>query len=180
MRERYVAREYARLLLRHAPNECASIKAFFGEIDKAMAAEPRLTSLLCHPAIPKEDKLRVLMSMAKKTPGPLVERMLGDLVKRRVIGLFGAVVREMDLLADEARNISVVSVRSAAALSDTLRKAITEKLTAYTGGEVKVDFSIDPELVSGLVVRIGDTIIDNTIRTDLEHIRQKLLAVSST
>jgi F-type H+-transporting ATPase subunit delta len=180
MRERYVAREYARLLLRHAPNESASIKAFFGEIDKAMAEEPRLASLLCHPAIPKEDKLRVLLSLAKRPPGPLVERMLGDLVKRRIIRLFGAIVEEMVLLADEARNISVVSVKSAAALSDALRAAITDKLAAYTGGGVKVDFSIEPALVSGLVVRIGDTIIDNTIRTDLEHIRQKLLAVSST
>ena len=54
MRERYVAREYARLLLRYEPDECASIKSFFAEIGRASKAEPRLASFLCHPAIPRE------------------------------------------------------------------------------------------------------------------------------
>ena len=180
MRERYVAREYARLLLRHAPTECTSIKAFFSEIGKVMTAEPRLAVLLCHPAIPKEEKLRVLTSMAKTPPGPLVERMLADLVKRRITGLFSAIVEEMDVLTDEARKIKAVSVKSAVALPEALRTAIIDKLSAYTGGGVKADFSVDPALVSGLLVRIGDTIIDNTIKTDLERIRQRLLAVSST
>jgi F-type H+-transporting ATPase subunit delta len=180
MRERYVAREYARLLLRYEPDECASIKSFFAEIGRASKAEPRLASFLCHPAIPREEKLRVLASLAKAPPGPLVVRMLGDLVKRRIIGLFGAIAEEMDVLADEARNIAAVSVTSAAALPDALRTALAGKLAAYTGSNVKIDFSVDPALISGLLVRIGDRLIDNTIKTDLEHIRSKLIAVSST
>jgi F-type H+-transporting ATPase subunit delta len=180
MRERYVAREYARLLLRHAPGECASIKEFFAEIGRASAAEPRLASFLCHPAIPRDDKLRVLTSMAKMPPGPLVVRMLTDLVKRRITGLFGAIVEEMDTLADEARNIVAVSVTSASALPDTVRTALAGKLAAYTGGTVKIDYLVDPTLLAGLLIRIGDRLIDNTIKTDLEHIRQKLLAASST
>jgi F-type H+-transporting ATPase subunit delta len=180
MREQYVAREYARLLLRYEPDECAAIKSFFGEIGRAMADEPRLGSFLCHPAIPQEEKLRVLTSMAGAPPGPLVVRMLGDLVKRRIIGLFGAIAEEMDVLADEARNIVAVSVTSAAVLTDALRTALTEKLAAYTGSKVKVGFSVDPAVLSGFLIRIGDRLIDNTIKTDLEHIHQKLIAASST
>lgn len=180
MRERYVAREYARLLLRHAPNESAAVKALFAAIGGAMTAEPRFASLLCHPAIPREEKLRVLVSLAPAAPGPLVERMLSDLVKRRVVGLFSAIVEEMDILADEAKNIAAVSVTSAAVIAEPFRAALDKTLSAYTGGPVKVDYAVDPALCAGLRVRIGDTIMDNTVLTDLEHIRQKLLAVSST
>jgi F-type H+-transporting ATPase subunit delta len=86
----------------------------------------------------------------------------------------------MDTLADEARNIVAVSVTSASALPDAVRTALAGKLAAYTGGKVKIDYLVDPTLLAGLLIRIGDRLIDNTIKTDLEHIRQKLLAASST
>ncbi|MBN1129123.1 MAG: ATP synthase F1 subunit delta [Chitinispirillaceae bacterium] len=180
MRERYVAREYARLLLRHAPGECAAVKPFFRAIAGVMAAEPLVAALLSHPAVPREVKINALLSIAAHPPGPLVVRMLDDLVKRRVIGLFAAVAEEMENLADEARNIAGVVVTSATALPETLRKVLSESLSAYTRGGVKIQFAVDPALCSGLLIRIGDTIIDNSIKTDLERIRQKLQAVSST
>jgi F-type H+-transporting ATPase subunit delta len=180
MREQYVAREYARLLLRHVPGECATISSFFQEIGTVMAAEPRIAALLNHPAIPQDAKSQALLSIAATPPGPLVVRILTDLVRRRVTGLFTAVAQEMENLAEEARNITSIAVTSATGLSDALQKELSAKLSAYTGGGVNVRFSADPALHSGLLIRIGDTIIDNTLKTDLERIRQKLMAVSST
>jgi F-type H+-transporting ATPase subunit delta len=180
MRERYVAREYARLLLQHAPGECAAVKSFFRAIGKVMAAEPMVAALLNHPAIPQEEKVNSLLSIAAEPLHPLVVRMLTELVKRRVTTLFAAIAEEMDTLADEARNITAVAVTTAAELPETLQKVLSDKLAAYTRGGVNVHFSTDPALFSGLLIKIGDTILDNTIKTDLERIRQKLMAVSST
>lgn len=180
MRDRYVARVYARLLLRHAPAECAGVQSLFRSIGSLMAAEPRIAVLLNHPAVPQEVKVLALLSIAAEPPGPLVVRILTDLVRRRVIGLFAAVAEEMENLADEARNIVTVEVRSATELPKTQQKELSGMLSGYTGSGVNVHFGVNPALLSGMLVRIGDTIIDNTIRTDLERIRQKLLAVSST
>jgi F-type H+-transporting ATPase subunit delta len=180
MREQYVAREYARLLLRHAPGECATVASFFQAIGGVMAGEPQVAALLNHPAVPLDAKIQAILSIAAKPPGPLVVRILTDLVRRRVTGLFSAVAEEMKNLADEARNIVGVTVTSATRLSEALQKELSTKLAVYTGGGVNVNFSEDPALVSGLLIRIGDTIIDNTLKTDLERIRQKLMAVSST
>jgi F-type H+-transporting ATPase subunit delta len=73
-----------------------------------------------------------------------------------------------------------VFVTSATPLADGMQKVLKDKLAAYTRGEVKARFSVDGRLMSGLLIKIGDTIIDNTVKTDLERIRRHLMAASST
>ena len=180
MRGELVAREYARVFSRVAPAEAAGLQAFFRELGRAAAADVDFRNFLNHPAITTAEKLSALKALSRQPLGEVAGRVLADILKRRITYLFFAIADEMEALADKARNIHTVSVTSATPLADGLQKALKDKLAAYTRGEVKARFSVDGRLMSGLLIKIGDTIIDNTMKTDLERIRRELMAASST
>jgi len=91
-----------------------------------------------------------------------------------------AIAEEMERLTEEANHIHVVDVTSARPLTAGHQAELSEKLAAHLGGTVKPRFTVDPSLLAGLLIKIGDTIVDNTIKTDLDHLRSKLMTISST
>jgi ATP synthase F1 delta subunit len=174
------AREYARVLDRLAPDERAAIQSHFRRLGDSMEQAGDLKNFFNHPAIPDSEKLRSLESTAPLRFSPVVGRVLGDIVKRRKTFLFAAIADEMERLSDEALHIHPVLVTSAAVLPENLRKELAERMKTYCAGEVKMQFAVDNALMAGFCITIGGTVIDNSTRTELEHIRQKLLTVSST
>jgi F-type H+-transporting ATPase subunit delta len=86
----------------------------------------------------------------------------------------------MQRLSEEEQYIHEVGITSAQPLSAARQDALVEKLTAYLGGTIKPLFSVDPSLLGGMLIKIGDMIMDNTIKTDLDHLRSKLTTISST
>jgi F-type H+-transporting ATPase subunit delta len=180
MKAELFAREYARVLDRLAQDERAAIQSHFRRLGDSMEQAGDVKTFFNHPAIPDSEKLRSLESTAPQRFSPVVGRVLGDIIKRRMTFLFTAIADEMERLSDEALHIHSVLVTSAAALPENLRKKLTERMKAYCAGEVKMQFAVDGALMAGFCIKIGDTVIDNSMRTELEHIRRKLMTVSST
>jgi len=174
------AREYARVLDRLAPDERAAIQSHFRRLGDSMEQAGDLKNFFNHPAIPDSEKLRSLESTAPLRFSPVVGRVLGDIVKRRKTFLFAAIADEMERLSDEAHHIHPVLVTSASPLTEPQRQALTERMQAYCAGRVKMRFAVDGSLMAGYSIQTDDTVLDNSIRTDLEHIRRKLMTVSST
>jgi F-type H+-transporting ATPase subunit delta len=174
------AREYARLFDRLAPGERKDIQAYLSELGAAVLRLEGLRNFLDHPAIPNDDKLRALEAAAPEKFPPVVWRVVGDILKRRITFIFPLIAEEMERLTEEANDIHVVGITSAQPLSPAFQAALAEKLAARLGGTLKPRFTVDPSLLAGLLIKIGDTIIDNTIKTDLEHLRSKLMTISST
>jgi F-type H+-transporting ATPase subunit delta len=174
------AREYARLFDRLAPEERAGVEAFCTKLGELLSQSHDFRNFLNHPSISEADKIEALKAAAPVQFTEVVWRVFGDILKRRVVDLFPAVASEMDRFADEAQNIHEVTVCSAVALSESSQKSLSDKLSMYLGGGVKMHFNVDPSLLSGYLVRIGDMVLDNTIKTGLQQLRQKLMAVSST
>ncbi|MBN2036619.1 MAG: ATP synthase F1 subunit delta [Chitinispirillaceae bacterium] len=175
-----VAREYARVLSRVASEEAGDLQVFFRELGANAAAMGDFRNFMNHPAITVEEKLDRLAALSRKPLGPVVVRVVADILRRRQSHLFTAVADEMEALADEARNIRTVLISSARPLSDGMQKVLIDKLTTYTRGGVKARFFVDNSLLSGLLIKIGDIIIDNSIKTDLDRLRRELMTVSST
>jgi F-type H+-transporting ATPase subunit delta len=171
------AREYARVLDDLAPAERKDVQSFFRRLGDSMG---QVKIFLDHPVIPDSEKLRSLEESAPQRFSPLLARILGDIIKRKKTFLFGAIADEMELRSDEARNIHSVVVTSSAVLSEHLRTTLTGRLETYCAGGVKVRFAVDRALIAGFCIKIGDTVIDNSIRTDLEHIRRKLMTAAAT
>ncbi len=68
------------------------------------------------------------------------------------------------------------TVTSAVALSAAQKKSVTKDLQQRYTADLKVDFIIDPSLIGGLIVRVGDQVLDNSLRTRLSAIQRKMLA----
>lgn len=73
------------------------------------------------------------------------------------------------------QNIVRAEVTSAAPLSPEKQKALAESLSKVTGKKVEVTASVDPELLGGVVARIGSTVYDGSVRTQLAQMRQELV-----
>jgi F-type H+-transporting ATPase subunit delta len=177
---RTMAREYARVLQELSADEREAVRGYFLSLHEQAESAEGFRKFLDHPAIPAAAKLGSLESMAPRHFGPMVGLVLADIIRRQMTCLFSAIAEEMQRLSDEADNTHQVAVTSAAPLSEPQRQELAGRLASYCGGQVKVGFRVDGALMAGLSIQTDDTVLDNSLRTDLEHIRRRLMAVSST
>jgi F-type H+-transporting ATPase subunit delta len=177
---RSLAREYARALDTLPPAERSTVIAHLQALHERAQREAGFKAFLDHPAITADEKLGSLESMAPRRFSPVVGRVVADVVRRRMTFLFSGIAEEMQRLSDRATGVHPVEVASAAPLSEQQRTTLTARLKAYCGGDVRVRFVADLSLMAGFSIHAGDTVLDNSIRTGLEHIRRRLEAVSST
>lgn len=95
------------------------------------------------------------------------KNFLGVLAENRRLGQLPAIIRAFRQLAARHRGETTAEVTSAHPLSDDQVAELKQQLRTRVGREVSVDLSVDPDLLGGLVVRIGSQMIDSSIRTRL-------------
>jgi F-type H+-transporting ATPase subunit delta len=174
------AREYARVLDALPAEEKEAVRSYFRGLHDQAERENDLGNFLDHPAISVAEKLKFIESTAPRRFSTVVGRVLADILRRRMTFLFPSIADEMQRLSDEAAGIHKVEVRSASPLSDPQRSELTARLKEYCGGSVEVRFAVDGSLAAGISIQTGDTVLDNSLRTDFAKIRRQLMAVSST
>ena len=118
----------------------------------------------------------------------VLEDVLADKVSPHTLGLVTFVVaqergrqlpqilEELSELAAEARNSVVAEVRTATPLDASERKSLAKALGRATGKNVEVKVIVDPSIIGGVVTKIGDTIIDGSIKRRLEQLREQVKA----
>jgi F-type H+-transporting ATPase subunit delta len=77
-------------------------------------------------------------------------------------------------LSAEQRQHEVAEVRAAVPLDDRLRDRLAEALSHATGKQVEVKVVVDPDVLGGVVARIGDTVIDGSVRHRLDQLKERL------
>ena len=77
-------------------------------------------------------------------------------------------------MADEAAGIVHAQVTTAVALSDQQVSDITEQLSRSLGKTIRTEAKVDPSIIGGLVVRVGDRLVDGSVRTRLKRLREEL------
>ena len=103
-----------------------------------------------------------------------MRNFVGLLVQRRAVGSFRAVVGEYGRLLNESLGRVQASVTSVAAMSAEQRSTLTVSLGAMLDKEVVLDVQEDTDIIGGIVVRVGDQIIDGSVRSRLSGLRQSL------
>ena len=146
---------------------------------EAFAENPELTKLLSHPKISKEEKINVVENIFK---GRFSDDIVGFLViiveKDRgseiesILKLFQAKVREY-------KKIGVAQVVSAVELSAEQKAKVEHKLLEQTSYEqFEIEYSVDASLIGGMVIRIGDRVVDSSIRSKLDSMARELRKIS--
>ncbi len=175
MSEEQVARVYAQALF-DAAREAGVVEPVrreLGDFVAALAASEALRHVLADPQLELSAKLRVLGEIMSGGQ-PLLANALRLMLER---GRFGAVVeldQAYDGLAVVEEGVVEVEVVSAAELSPETEKKIAARVEEATGRRVEMARRVDPSILGGLVLRIGDVIVDGSVKARIRQLRRRL------
>ena len=154
------------------------LDAFLGEVKAAKSAmeeNDELFKLMSHPKIVKEEKVKVVTDIFS---GKVSEELVGLL--RMIVdkGHFNEVISVLDYFIEqvkEYKNIGTAYVSSAMELSKAQKKAVEKRLletTKYV--EFEMHYNVDADLIGGMVIRIGDRVVDGSIKNKLFDLTREL------
>lgn len=123
---------------------------------------------------PMEDRL-ALLDRALTGMSPLVRNFARLLVSRRRLSLVPQIAQIYGEMLDQRNGVVRAEAITAVPLSEDERDAIVERLRAITGArDIRIESRIDPSIIGGLVVRVGDQLIDGSTRSRLVQLRRRL------
>jgi F-type H+-transporting ATPase subunit delta len=178
MSVRTSATRYAKALLQVAIEESdpSTIEQDLASVARAMAASAELRRALTSPGIPQQIRGNVVAALTSKMgvqpPVAKLLKMLADRGRLDLVPMMNEVYRER-LLAH--RNIVRATVTSAAPLDAEKTERLEASLGGMTGKKVQLDTAVDPSIIGGVVTRIGSTVYDGSIRTQLQKMKQQLV-----
>lgn len=164
-----------------APRDPRAITAQLAEFRDLLRQNRELQILFSTPAIPIVRKRAVLAEM---TPllglEPLPQNFLSVMLQHDRIPLLGEIVEAYESLLNERLGVVVAEITSARALEEPERQELADALRARTGQQVQMNFSLDHNLIGGVVARVGSTIYDGSVRGQLERLRAALAGEATT
>jgi F-type H+-transporting ATPase subunit delta len=146
--------------------------------DERLAA-PGAMRLLSNPAIPASARIEVLGRLLGDDVTGAPRNLVALLVRRGRIESLPAVRSQFSRLHHRHEGILEATVTSAAELSPAEVEAIRERLVALTGERLELHQQVDATLLGGVTVRIGDRLIDGSVRGRLERLRSDLTTIAT-
>ena len=176
-RRKSAARRYAEAAFEVAMRDDA-VDAWRKDLDTAAAivGDERVGRSLANPSIPLEARLAVAESTFGPIVGPKVVNLLRLMLRRGRIEELPRLAAEFRRLDDQRQGITRATATSASPLTPDEVSALTERLQQAADGRVALDTNVDPSLLGGLVVRLGDRMIDGSVRSRLERLRNQLVS----
>lgn len=160
----------------------AAVEALLPGLDtftSAVKTGEDFRQLLGDPKVSRNAKNAILTELGRRAGLPDIGcRLLVVLHANKRILSIGAVVDAIRERLDTDRNIIKARVESAVPLSDAVRQKLTAILSKKTGADVRLEATVKPEVLGGLVVKIGSEVYDTSVALRLEKVRQSLLSVS--
>jgi len=151
------------------------VESDLGLVTYTLDTVPRLREALFSPLIPASKKREIVTQVFRSKIHELTLFYLYLLIDKRREELIGQTEAEFIHLANEARGVTIARVKSAVELTEQELTSLREKLSAHTGRQVDLQLEIDESIIAGVVVRIGDTVIDGSIAGFLDRLREQLL-----
>jgi F-type H+-transporting ATPase subunit delta len=173
-----VAAVYAEALIGAAEN-AGRTEAVLDELDwlvrDVLDVHPGFEGVLASALVSYEEKLGVLDRVFTARVSTLLLNFLKVLSRHGRLGCLRAVHLAAHRRYDELRGRVRVRITTATPLEDTLAAGIQNRLRVMLGAEPIVHRHVDPSLIGGLVVQVGDTVFDGSVANQLERMRQKMI-----
>ena len=165
---------YARALFELA-DEAKSLAAVETSVDSLIAVltgSADLTRALASPVVSSEDKTGVLSALADKLKlDSHVAKFIGVMAANNRAGSLLSALKAFKAMAARQRGTSTAEVTSADKLTATQIKDLQASLKAALGRDIEVHADVDPELIGGLIVKVGSRMFDSSLRTKLNGLR---------
>jgi F-type H+-transporting ATPase subunit delta len=137
---------------------------------------PDLYNLLHHPRVPKKVKMETVDTIFSGELDELLKNFLLLLVEKRREMAFHGIVNEYVKLANIARNIVEVEVTLVRDISDKQKQALADKLAQVIGKKITLKINFDEAILGGVIIRIGDKLIDGSVVRQLETLKSNILS----
>ena len=175
MAGRYASALFALAQEQHATSQIAGdLEAFLGLLKES----PDLHRLVRSPVFSAEDQVRALTPILDRMN---VSTLTGNFLKlvatKRRLFAIESIIRDFKALHDAARGVTRARVTVATPISNDQWAELERTLSEISGKSVQMDVFIDPEIIGGLVVKVGSQMIDGSVRTKLNSIRTRMKEV---
>ena len=139
---------------------------------------PEFIETLCHPEMTQEKRLSVLDEIFKDKVSDDVMGFLYVLVRKGRMGEIISVLNYFDELAKEYKKIGVVKVMTPMPLTDSQKEQVEKRILEVSEYEtLEMHYELDENLLGGIVIRIGDRVLDNSSRTKWDTLSRQLFKV---
>ncbi|HVL94710.1 MAG TPA: ATP synthase F1 subunit delta [Solirubrobacteraceae bacterium] len=149
------------------------VREQIGQLADALESDRDLQVFLFSPYFSSEEKKQGLRK-AVSDADDLVANFLELLVENHRMPALFRIRRELDRLWDEEHRMLPVEITSAVELDEQVVKRIGDRIGEQTGRTVELTAQVDPDVLGGLVVRVGNTVLDASIRHRLEQLRKQV------
>jgi F-type H+-transporting ATPase subunit delta len=173
-----IARVYATAFMNVAaqsPNAAALVDEVAALVSEILDNFPQLEESFRSAVVSHEQKEQLLDRLLANRVSPEVLNFMKVLSKHGRLNLLRPIARLLKKLHAERSGLTDVKIRVAIALDDAVRREIEDMLRKTLGTEPVIDVQIDPSLIAGMVIRVGDRVYDSSIHTQLEHARRRMI-----
>ena len=180
MKGNRVAKRYAIALFEGAKEQqlLETVEEQVKILDSTYRSVEAFRQLIDSPVISNEEKLKIADQLFAKKLHPFVLNFLKLLIRKNREMLLPGIVAYFSELLDEHRGILRGVVYTVVPMTDKQLQALNERLNAMTGKTVILTQQVDASLIGGFVVQIKDMVIDNSIRHQLEKLKERLVEAS--
>ena len=177
MRTETVARNYAEALfeLGERSGNTERYAELLDAIAAAVEQTPQVQAVLMSPKVPKSRKAKILGGAVREAPREF-GLFLEALVKRGRQQLLREIATEYLNLLDQKLDRVRAGVTVARTPDERLKRTIQELLSKQLGKHVIPSFTVDPEILGGTIVRVGERVLDGSVRRRMTKLRRQLLA----
>jgi F-type H+-transporting ATPase subunit delta len=143
----------------------------------AFTASSELRNVLASPAVPRESKHGVIEKIAARVgAGKIIRNFLFVIADHQRMHVLPEIVAAFEGVVRQRQGFAEAEISSAVELSAAQKKKFAATLERLTGKKIEAKYSLDPTLLGGAVVRVGDTIYDGSVRSSLNEMRARLAA----
>jgi F-type H+-transporting ATPase subunit delta len=177
MRTSAAARRYARALFELAREEhrVSDVRRELERVTGAIDESAELSDALFTPLHPVEQRKQVLAAVATSLElSTTMKHFQSLLIDRRRLVDFPAIAEEFARLADENSGLMTAEVTAASPIDDRRKDRLRRALSQATGREVRLEVTVNPELIGGAIAKVGDVVFDGTLSAQLDQLRASL------
>ncbi len=177
MKDRQLAGRYARALLDSIPNKDAAeeVDRFLCSLGEALEESREFRDLLYDPAFPRKTRESVLRSLAERS-GMIVQvaNFLSAVVNHDRATSLPSIAKMFHEEREAAMGVVPAEITTARTLDDDLKERTLRVLEQITGRKVRLTSQVDPGILGGAVTKVGSTVYDGSIRTQLAQLRREM------
>ncbi|RJX19036.1 MAG: F0F1 ATP synthase subunit delta [Ammonifex sp.] len=174
-----VAERYAEALFDIAQEKglMEKIEQDLSDVLEALDSSQDLRRVFYHPQVPTDVKKEVAKGIFGDDVEPYTLNFLSVILDARRELFIKDIIAEFARRVNETRNIVEVTVTSAVEVPSDYKDGLIEALSKVTGKDVRVGYQVKPEILGGLVVRIGNRVIDSSIARQLERLKEQVCEI---